>query len=189
MNVSTAAHIDVTEDDEALARAAQNDWAAFEVLYRRYVGRVYRYCYTRTNQAQPAEDLTAQVFVAAMEGIARYRAQGSFAAWLFAIAANVCKGYHRYAYRHPQSPLPAAAQMADEATAPPEQQVYRRAILDCVLRVMPQLSADRQEVLRLRFLAGLTTAETAQVMGRRKGAVRTLLSRAIDDLRERCLHE
>jgi RNA polymerase sigma factor (sigma-70 family) len=55
------------------------------------------------------------------------------------------------------------------------------------MRVLPQLSEDRQEVLRLRFLVGLSTAETAVVMGKRRGTVRTLLSRAIDDLRERCL--
>lgn len=68
-------------------------------------------------------------------------------------------------------------------------QAYEQSILDCAQSVLPQLSEDRQEVLRLRFLAGLNTAETAEIMGRRRGAVRTLLSRAIDDLRERCLHE
>ena len=187
MNAGNIAHIDATREDEALAQAAKDEWAAFEILYRRFVGRVYRYCYTRTNDAQAAEDLTAQTFLSAMEGIGRYSRRGSFAAWLFGIASNVCKGYHRYGYRHRQEPLSEAAQLVDFDTPAPEQRAYRHDILDCALRVMPQLSEDRQEVLRLRFLAGLSTAETAAVMGRRQGAVRTLLSRAIDDLRERCL--
>lgn len=189
MNLSNVAHIDVVGDDEALARAARDEWAAFEILYRRYVGRVYRYCYTHTDDAQAAEDLTAQTFLAAMEGIGQYGGRGSFAAWLFGIASNVCKGYHRYGYRHPQGPLSEAAQLADMHTPQPEQRAYRQGILDCALCVLPLLSEDRQEVIRLRFLAGLSTAETAAVMGRRRGAVRTLLSRAIDDLRERCLDE
>lgn len=189
MNLSNAAHLNISADDEALAQAASNEWTAFEILYRRYVGRVYRYCYTHTDDGQVAEDLTAQTFMAAMESIGRYARRGSFAAWLFGIASNVCNGYHRYGYRHPQEPLSKASQLLDRRTPDPEQRAYRRGILDCALRVLPLLSKDRQEVIRLRFLAGLSTAETAAVMGRRRGAVRTLLSRAIDDLRERCLDE
>lgn len=189
LNLSNVGRIDVAVDDESLARAARDEWAAFETLYRRYMSRVYRYCYTHTDDAQAAEDLTAQTFLAAMESIGRYSQRGTFAAWLFGIASNVCKGYHRYGYRHPQAPLTEAAQLPDGRTPQPEQSAYRRGILDCALRVLPLLSEDRQEVIRLRFLAGLNTAETAAVMGRRRGAVRALLSRAIDDLRERCLHE
>ncbi len=91
-----------TQSDAALAAAAREDAAAFDALYRRYVTRVYRYCYSRTNNAQVAEDLTAQTFLAALEGIGRFRGDGSVAAWLFGIAANVCKGYYRYQKRHPQ---------------------------------------------------------------------------------------
>ena len=85
--------------------------------------------------------------------------------------------------------METAAQRKDAETPDPERRAYRRSILDCARRVLPQLSEARQEVVRLRFLAGLNTAETATVMGKRRAAVRKLLSRAIDDLRERCLDE
>lgn len=178
-----------TADDETLAAAAQNDGAAFDILYRRYVARVYGYCYTRTDDAQAAEDLTAQTFVAALEGIGRYRGDGSFAAWLFGIASNKCKAYHRRRRRQPTEPLQKARHVPDAERSSLDLQAYERSILDCAQSVLPQLSEDRQEVVCLRFLAGLNTAETAEIMGRRRGAVRTLLSRAIDDLRERCLDE
>ena len=157
--------------------------------FRRYVTRIYRYCNSRTENAAVAEDLTAQTFLAALEGITHFRGDGSVAAWLFGIASNVCKGYHRYRQRHPQEPLETAARRKDTETPDPERRAYRRGILDCAQRVLPQLSEARQEVVRLRFLAGLNTAETATVMGKRRAAVRQLLSRAIDDLRERCLDE
>lgn len=176
-------------DDATLAEAAKEDVAAFDVLYRRYATRVYRYCRSRSNDAQVAEDLTAQTFLAALEGIGRFRGEGTLAAWLFGIASNVCKGYHRTRQRHPQAPLEAVAHREDVETPDPERRAYRRGILECAQRVLPLLSEDRQEVLRLRFLAGLNTAETAAVMGKRRGAVRKLLSRALDDLRERCLDE
>jgi RNA polymerase sigma-70 factor (ECF subfamily) len=175
--------------DETLAVAAQNDDAAFDILYRRYVTRVYVYCYTRTDNAQTAEDLTAQTFVAALEGIARFRGEGSFASWLFGIASNKCKAYHRHHQRRPTEPLEKAIHVPDADRSSLDLQTYEQSILDCAQSVLPQLSEDRQEVIRLRFLAGLNTAETAEIMGRRRGAVRTLLSRAIDDLRERCLDE
>jgi RNA polymerase sigma-70 factor, ECF subfamily len=178
-----------TQKDAALVVAAREDAAAFDVLYRRYATRVYRYCYARTNSGQVAEDLTAQTFLAALEGIGRFRGDGSVAAWLFGIAANVCKGYYRYQRRHPQAPLETVSERTDVNAPDPERQSYRQSILDCALRVLPELSDERQEVLRLRFLAGLDTAETAAVMGKRRGAVRKLLSRAVDDLRKRCLDE
>lgn len=177
------------QTDAVLVAAAREDAAAFDLLYRRYVTRVYRYCYARTDNVQVAEDLTAQTFLAALEGIGRFRGDGSVAAWLFGIAANVCKGYFRYQKRHRQTPLETVSERTDVRTPDLERHTYRQSILDCALRVMPDLSAERQEVLRLRFLAGLDTAETAAVMGKRRGAVRKLLSRAVDDLRKRCLDE
>ena len=62
-----------TKDEPALVRLAQTAAQAFGALYDRYVQRVYRYCYYRTNSPLDAEDLTAQIFLAALEGLPRYR--------------------------------------------------------------------------------------------------------------------
>ncbi len=59
----------------------------------------------------------------------------------------------------------------------------------CVQRVLPLLTAERQEVVRLRYGAGLSTAETAAVLGKGQSAVKMLLLRALNDLRERCLDD
>lgn len=175
-------------DDRSLALAARHDHAAFEQLYRRYVNRVYRYCYARTGSPHDAEDLTAQTFVAALEGIGRFRHRGSFAAWLFAIAWRKCNDYHRRQYRQQHVPLAAAAGLDDPETPDLEQHATEQRLLDCVRLAVSKLSPDRRDALRLRFWGGLTTAEIATVMGRRQGAVKMLVSRAIADLRERCLN-
>lgn len=173
--------------DQELAAAARDDYAAFDLLYRRYVTRVYRYCYSRTDNAVDAEDLTAQTFLAALEAIGGYRGRGSFAAWLFGIAWRKCNDYHRRRYQQREEPLPSAEEQAVAARA--EVAAHEQGILDCVQRHWRLLSEDRREVVLLRFWAGLNTAETASVMGRSRGAVKMLLSRAIADLRERCLDE
>lgn len=175
--------------DHDLAKAAGDDYAAFEILYRRYVNRVYRYCYSRTDNAADAEDLTAQTFLAALESIGRYRGRGSFAAWLFGIAWRKCKDYHRQRYRDRRELLKRSRSPAEEGAQPLDGHAYEQEVLDCVQRHWRLLSPDRREVVLLRFWAGLNTAETAEVMGRSHGAVKMLLSRAIADIRERCLHE
>ncbi|MCB0007010.1 MAG: hypothetical protein KDE04_11170, partial [Anaerolineales bacterium] len=65
----------------------------------------------------------------------------------------------------------------------------RQELLGCVERRLRTMTADRQEVLRLRFWAGLSTKETARVMRKGESAVKMLLARAVADLRERCLDE
>jgi RNA polymerase sigma-70 factor (ECF subfamily) len=177
------------DGERELALAARGDHAAFERLYRRYVTRVYRYCYSRTDNAADAEDLTGQTFVAALESIDGFSGRGSFAAWLFGIAWRKCKDFHRRRYRHQEALTETASDEGNANRISPEARAYEREILDCVQRHWRLLSEDRRDVLLLRFWAGLNTAETAAVMGRSRGAVKMLLSRAVADLRERCLDE
>ena len=88
-------------DDAVLVRAARHDLAAFAALYRRYVTPIYRYLYSRVGNAADAEDLTAQTFVAALEGLPGYRERGNFAAWLFTIAHNKAADHHRQQHQCP----------------------------------------------------------------------------------------
>lgn len=187
--INIAEHEEAAVDDAALAQKAKEDFAAFDALYRRYVRRVYRYCYTHSGNAADAEDLTAQTFLAALEGIGRFRGRGTFAAWLIGIAWRKCKDLHRERYRKPQESMDEAEKMPNREAINLERHAYRQDILECVQNMWHHLSEDRQEVLRLRFWAGLNTAETANVMGRSRAAVKMLLSRAVADIRERCLDE
>src|SRR5260370_27674626 len=71
-------------DDELVERALR-DRAAFGELYRRYLPRVYRYALARTGDAEQAQDVTAQTFLAALEGLASYRRTGTLLASLLTI--------------------------------------------------------------------------------------------------------
>jgi RNA polymerase sigma-70 factor (ECF subfamily) len=65
-------------DDAALVRRSCSDAEAFAVLYRRYLTPLYRYLYRRLGNEKDAEDLTAQVFTEALEGLAAVRERGRF---------------------------------------------------------------------------------------------------------------
>ena len=176
-------------DDRELIRLARTDYEAFDVLYRRYVTPVFRYCYARTDSVPDAEDLTTQTFLASLEGIHRYHGRGSVSAWLFGIARHKCADFHRKQYANQQSTMGEEIEIlpdpADKSN--PEAQAILRSVLDCVSRGLPMLSPDRIDALRLRYWGGLSIADVARAMQRSPAAVKMLVSRAIADLRERCV--
>lgn len=168
-------------DDAALVLAAQRDPRAFAHLYLRYVDPVYRYCHRRLGTKEAAEDATSAVFAKALAAIPRYRTENaSFRAWLFAIAHNVVVDLHRGAVftrpiesvhdRAAPEPGPEAVLLAGED----------RRTIDGLLAVM---APDQRRVLELR-LAGLTTPEIAEALGRNPGAIRAIQCRAAKRIRE-----
>jgi RNA polymerase sigma-70 factor, ECF subfamily len=178
----------VTEVDETrLARAAVSEPQLFDLLYRRYVGDVFRYCFAHTDNHSDSEDLTAQIFLAALESLAGYGGRGPFGAWLFAIARRKCADYHRRRYAHPDCSLESVVPLRPAHDVSLEEQSHLNSIRDCLRQAIEQLTPDRREALRLRFWAGLTVRETAAVMERGESAVKMLVARAVAELRERCL--
>ena len=165
-------------DDAALVARAKRERDGFALLYRRYVGPVYRYCYHRLGTREAAEDATSQVFVRALAALPRCR-DDAFRSWLFAIAHNVITDGYRS--RRPSSPLAAAGLMTDTAPTPEESALIadeRRT----VRALLSDLAPDQRRVVELR-LAGLTDAEIARVLGRSHGAIRSIQFRAAARLR------
>jgi RNA polymerase sigma-70 factor, ECF subfamily len=167
--------------DEMLARAAPNQSEALGELYRRHVKRIYRYVLARVQNTHDAQDLTAQTFEALIRSIGSYRGQGSFAAWLTIIARNTIADHYRA--RRPEIALDDVIEKPD-ALAPTDEIVNRRLQLTAVLTALDTLPADYAEVVRLRIFGDLSTAETAEVIGKSEGAVKMLLHRALRDLRK-----
>ncbi|HOT90877.1 MAG TPA: RNA polymerase sigma factor [Anaerolineae bacterium] len=173
-------------EDGQLVDLARENPDAFEALYRRYVTPVYRYCYARTDNVADAEDLTAQTFLALLESIQRYRSTSNFSAWLFGIARHKCADHYRKAYATRQEPV-VNIEITDPEPDEPEDRLFLNEVLECVERLLKQLSPDRLEALHLRYWGGLSVQEAAKVMRRSEAALKMLVSRAIADLRERCV--
>ncbi len=168
--------------DDALAAEAQRDPAAFALLYRRYLARVYRYLYTRTGNPADAEDLTSQVFLAALERLERYRPAGHFAAWLFSIARR--KAADHYRASRPETALEALPEPAGMGNDPLSQMVQEED-LRRLAAALAGLEADEQELLRLRFAAGLDFKEIARLLGRKTSAVKMATYRLLERLERR----
>lgn len=161
-------------DETTLVRAARADVQAFGALYDRYVQRVYRYCLYRTSNEADSEDLTAQIFLAALEALPRYRQDGHFAGWLFSIARNKVADYHR---RAPQVSL-------DEVIIPPiftdlAVDVEKSQRREYLLRAIQTLAEDERELIHLRYVAELSFAEIARTLHKNEDAVKKRLYRLI----------
>ena len=168
-------------DDAELVRDARRDRSAFGALYRRYVDRIYRYVYSRVGRKADAEDLTAQIFTEAMEGLEGYRERGTFSAWLFTIAHRRVVDHYRR--RRPTQPLDAASEIEDGG---PNllAEVVREERLEHLAPLVKGLDAEKQELLRLRFAGELTYREIGKIVGRSEGAVKMAVHRLLRRLEE-----
>src|SRR5262249_49671135 len=175
----------VVADDERVERALR-DRAAFAELYRRHLSRIYRYALAQTSgDAQQAQDVTAQTFLAALEKLDTYRRTGTFISWLLTIARH--KATDLYRSLREVAPLEEAAEVASQEPSP-ERVVAARLDLAQVLATLQALAPDRAEALALRIFGELTIAEIAVVMSKSEAAVKMLVHRAMGDLRARLGH-
>lgn len=167
-----------------LSRAQSGDAEAFGLLFDRYQDVVYRYIYYRVGNATLAEDLTSETFIRALRRISTFSWQGrDFGAWLVTIARNLIADHFKSArYRLEVSTADLLGTGADRPAAGPEGQVLDSLTNAALLDAVRRLGAEQQEVIVLRFLEGLSVAETAQAMGKKPGAVKALQYRAVRSL-------
>src|SRR4029079_10680819 len=163
-----------------LARGGDSE--AFGQLYDHYQGSVYRFVYYRTRSQTLAEDLTSETFLRALRNMSGFRWQGKdFGAWLMTIARNLCTDHFK-AGRTRLELTTEDMGLHDDATEGPENAVLTGLTNEVLLDGLRQLSDEQRDCLIMRFLQGLSIAETAEVLGRSEGAVKQLQLRGVRNL-------
>ncbi|HKZ45068.1 MAG TPA: sigma-70 family RNA polymerase sigma factor [Anaerolineales bacterium] len=172
------------EESDILAKASKGDRDAFGFLYERYVDRIYNYIYYRTGNIHDAEDITARVFYRALHHIHRYTDRGvPFSAWLYRIAHNLVANWHRDRSRKQEISLTEVPTITFKGKAP-EQSLMQSEERDNLLRLIRNLTPDRQNLIILKFIDHLSNAEIGQIIGRSEGAVKSLYHRTLLSLRD-----
>ncbi|MFC2064570.1 RNA polymerase sigma factor [Chloroflexota bacterium] len=172
------------KESEILARATKGDRDAFGFLYEQYVERIYNYIYYRTGNVHDAEDITARVFYRALHHIHNYKDRGvPFSAWLYRIAHNLVANWHRDRSRKQEISLNDVPTITYKGKAP-EQSLMQSEERDNLLRMIRNLTPDRQNLLILKFIEKLSNAEIGQIIGRSEGAVKSLYHRTLLALRD-----
>jgi RNA polymerase sigma-70 factor (ECF subfamily) len=176
----------VSEPEELLIERAKHDADAFGTLYERYVDRIYNYIYYRTGDNREAEDLTARVFYRALAHMEEYRHSGApFAAWLYRIAHNLVANWHRDRSRRRDVRLDDAIALGVHSEGnDPQRLAEQDEETRLLLSAMTILPPERQQLLILKFVDGMSNAEIGRVMGKSEGAIKSLYHRTLIALRD-----
>ncbi|HEX7734708.1 MAG TPA: sigma-70 family RNA polymerase sigma factor [Ktedonobacteraceae bacterium] len=169
--------------DEGGGTPAEKRHTCTASLYQRYAPALFEYIRRHTAALTDAEDILADVFIGALRSDLTDLSASEQRAWLWTVARNKVNDLYRQARRQPpQVSLETLLETLADGTSPEElalqseEVAYLRAYLH-------NLSQAQQEVLQLRFIAGLRCTEIAVLLHKREGAVRSILSRALNELR------
>jgi RNA polymerase sigma-70 factor (ECF subfamily) len=161
---------------DSLRRGDPDSW---RTLFDEESPAIYRYAFSRLGNSHDAEDVTNQVFEEAWKSIARYRDQGlPLRAWLFGIARNLVGSHRRrFMSRNPQVSVDGL-----QIEGPPE--AVQADMLDLV-DAIASLERSQAETISLRYIHGLSLAETAAVLGTTVDGVKGRQQRALAALKQR----
>ncbi|HWM39834.1 MAG TPA: ECF subfamily RNA polymerase sigma factor, BldN family [Streptomyces sp.] len=167
---------------DLVERAQSGEAEAFGRLYDQYSDTVYRYIYYRVGGKATAEDLTSETFLRALRRIGTFTWQGrDFGAWLVTIARNLVADHFKSS-RFRLEVTTGEMLDANEVERSPEDSVLESLSNAALLEAVRRLNPQQQECVTLRFLQGLSVAETARAMGKNEGAIKTLQYRAVRTL-------
>ncbi len=176
-------------DSELVRRCQRGDASAFDTLVRRHEQRVVNVAYRMLGEREAAHDAAQEAFLSAWKALPRFRADASFATWLYRIAHNVCLDHARRARRLPD-PMPSRA--ADEPSPldpadpgpGPEAQAETSQLQRRVHEALGRLPVKYRSLLILFDIEGLTYEQITEVLGLPMGTVKSRLNRARHALRE-----
>lgn len=153
---------------EASADQEHLTWA-----YQTHVTAIYQYIYSRVGNRPDAEDLTAQVFTKAINGMRSDVSVPELRSWLYRVAQTTLADHWRQYYAEDTTEL------EDDVTRPPASRENPEAVqrVDALLATLPE---SYRRVLELRFLKGYSVKETAQELNLSETNVKVLQFRALN---------
>jgi RNA polymerase sigma-70 factor (ECF subfamily) len=169
------------DDSELAVRAREGDMAAFEQLYRRYVGRVHAVCMRLAGNPSVAEECTQDAFVKAWESLAKFRGESSFGTWVHRIAVNTVLERHRSQIRQAAWVSVKDDEILESVPAPDSGPEHGLDLEQCIAELPP---AARM-VFVLFDVEGHSHEEIAGMTGLAVGTSKAHLHRARQLLRAR----
>lgn len=182
-----------SSDAELVARFQAGERAAFDEVVVRYQARIYSLCLRWLGDAEAAEEVAQDVFVAAFRALGAFRSECSLSTWMFRIGVNHCRNARlhrsRRAYgRHEGFDAPRdddelpTRQIADEDAPGADWGVHRREAGAVVQAALAELDDEHRQVLILRDVEDLAYEEIADILDLPRGTVKSRIHRARAEL-------
>jgi RNA polymerase sigma-70 factor (ECF subfamily) len=165
-----------------MSRYQDGDTAAFEMVYERHRGPLYRY-FLRQTARTAVDDLFQEVWLRVIKGKDRYQPDAPFSAYLYRIAHNVLVDHYRRSGRAPE------LTSADELELPaadtgPARDLAQSELRDAISAALEDLPAAQREAFLLHQEAGLTLEQIAMVVGVGRETIKSRLRYAMNRLRQ-----
>jgi RNA polymerase sigma-70 factor, ECF subfamily len=180
-------------DIRLMLRVRDDEPGAFEELVEQYQHRLVAVMNHLVGHPQEAEDLAQEAFLRVYRARKKYRPRSKFSTWLFTIANNLALNTLRARQRKPVVPLPAqgsgplgprpAEQLVPDQGTGPMQKVQNQELCQVIRRALDGLNDRQRMAVVLNKFEDMGYAEIAEVMGLTTKAVKSLLSRARENLR------
>ena len=174
--------------------ARLQDPVEFTTLFQTYHRAIFGYILRRTGNVEDSADLAADTFHKAWVHLRRFVWRGvPIKVWLYRIATNEVNQYFRHRKKNRRlfgslAPEAAAAfrQHLEEDKEALEAEMQHHAQFLKALEALKTLPLKYQEVLALRYFEGKPNKEIAAILSLREGTVKSILSRGLEKLREKC---
>lgn len=152
-------------------------------LYQCHAPALFTYIKHHIPVLNDAEDILTEVFISALRRDLSTMSPNEQRAWLWTVAHNKLSDHYRQARRWQQVSLETLEETLADGTTP-EQMALQHEEAVYLRNYLQDLSVVQQEVLQLRFIGGLRCTEIAVLLNKREGAIRSILSRALNELRK-----
>lgn len=180
-------------EEKGLIKQAQKDPQAFGAIFEEYYEPIFGYILKRTGNVAASQDIASETFFKALDRLWQFRWRGlSISSWLYRIATNEINQYFRKEKKRRYSLEALLAQsgieLADEhdmarELMEQEEELERAAEWQKARKLLHELPEKYQAVLSLRFFEDKKIAEIAEILGKKQGTVKSLLSRGTSMLR------
>ena len=179
--------MDLNEEKE-LIKQAQKDPEVFAKLYDEYYPKIFGYTLKRVANFEIAQDITSETFFKALKKLWQFRWRNiSFSAWLYRIANNEIANYFRRNKYKPVSldkvPKPIAVHNPETEILEAEQELKKYQDFLKIQEKILKLPIKYQEVIALRFFEKKKIKEICEILGKKEGAVKSLLHRGLEKLK------
>ncbi len=197
VNLSDAQQITYTHDPDVqlMLRVKEGDQEAFAQLVETYQNRLIGVFAHMLHDQETAEDLAQEAFLRVYRSRDRYQPTAKFSTWLFRIANNLASNSRRNRGRRKEVPLevrdsdsmsnrPEEHLLAEKSGMMPTRQADKRELQDVVRQALETLNERQRMAVLLHKFEGMSYADIGQAMEMTVPAVKSLLSRARENLRE-----
>ena len=180
--------------EQKLIELAKTNGNAFGELYDLYYPRIFNYILRRVGDFEIAQDVTAEVFIKALERIDSFTWRGlPFSAWLYRIASHEIANHYRGkdtkhvsldALMEEQGFEPADDANIEQSLMQAQEEIECHQLFVIAQKQLLLLPLKYQDALSLRYFEKKSIADISQIMGKRPGTIKSLLSRGTKKLRE-----